>query len=130
MYVSWENGSLSRALTEYYLPAQSPFSPDFLPILTNLPTNQSISRLDDLAQATLANKIASYGEGSTSKNWNLTWGNALSMLDDQAAGDPASLGEVVVWYNYTQSGAEDYGIIAEQEVRSHFFTSFSGLHDS
>lgn len=41
----------------------------------------------------------------------------LSLLDDGAAGDPASLGEVVIWANATGLDGYDWVAAVRQEVR-------------
>ncbi|CED83332.1 Six-hairpin glycosidase-like [Phaffia rhodozyma] len=107
---SWENGTLARALTEYYVPSISPFTENFLTNDPN-PSNSTItSQLILIAQSTLAHKQASFGQSSTSGNWTLSAGKSLSLLDDDSAADPASLGEVVSWYNQTQSDTQAYGV--------------------
>lgn len=92
--LSWENGTLARALTDFYYPAVSIYTPGFTTALAN----RSNALAEDtwvgaLAKATLESKVASFGRqslnGTNAVNGSRDY---LSLLDDGAAGDPASLG--------------------------------------
>lgn len=110
--VSWENGTKAEAMTEYTYPSHSVFSPT-QPI--NPIPNGNIDDIILIAQTTLQNRPAL---GTASSVQNHTSG---SLLDDGAAGDPASLGVAVLMANQSMGSAVvngvGYGQAGEEELR-------------
>jgi hypothetical protein len=92
--LSWENGTLARALTDFNHPALSPFRSGFVGALASNDLEED-STLGGLARATLVSKIEAFGPSSLNASsagaLNGSYDH-LSLLDDGAAGDPASLG--------------------------------------
>lgn len=90
--LSWENGTLARALTDFNYPELSPFRSGFVGALSSNLLEED-STLGGLARATLVSKVEAFGNSSfnstTARQGNYHY---LSLLDDGAAGDPASLG--------------------------------------
>ncbi|KAL7409344.1 hypothetical protein BDY24DRAFT_403506 [Mrakia frigida] len=114
---SWENGTLARAITELDHLSISPFEPDFLPPWSN---NESSAALSTLAFDALASKVEEFGFLSLDGSWRTTVnGTNLQLVPDGSAGDPASLGEVVIWANQTGQIFREpgkYSIAAESEA--------------
>jgi hypothetical protein len=118
---SWENGTLARALTDlYWAESLSVFSPNSIPPPISNSTINSIPPLLTLAQAVIDNKVDAFGADVFSNRGSLANGkseNSLSLLDDGSSADPASLGELIAWANWTkQEGSDHWADALQQEV--------------
>ena len=106
--VSWENGTESMAIVDWDYSYLSVFHPGSYPLPSGLSSN-SISMVVDIAQTTMQNKPPSSYPAAT-------------LLEDGAAGDPASLGLAILLANFTVGNAPSfsgtgYGTAADQEVQ-------------
>lgn len=108
---SWENGTKAQAFLEADYPSLSVFSPtNPFPVPDPLPSGE-IPKIIDIAATTLRNRP----DDSVSANGGKT------LLEDEAAGDPPSLGVAVLLANAsTNNGEVDgarYGDAAEEQLR-------------
>lgn len=110
---SWENGTKSEAILEWTYPTLSVFTSTGNPFPgAGSITSGQISQIIDIAQTTLQNRPAS--------NTSAAARGGSSLLQDDAAGDPASLGIAVLLANLTTGDAQvngvGYGDAATQEL--------------
>lgn len=97
---SWENGTEAEATLEWSYPAYSVFTTTGSPFPSSLSTND-ISDVVQIAQVTLENRPPTNSSGIM---------GGSSLLEDDAAGDPASLGIAVMLANVSTSNAQVNGI--------------------
>lgn len=108
---SWEYGTRAEVLLELNAPSYSVFSPTALPPPQQIPAN-STSALSDvigIAQMIVANRSASNG--------NITGPQPL--INDNATGDPASIGVAVLlanWTNQSTVNGLDYAGAARDQL--------------
>nr|XP_031861582.1 uncharacterized protein CI109_002811 [Kwoniella shandongensis]KAA5528654.1 hypothetical protein CI109_002811 [Kwoniella shandongensis] len=97
---SWENGTKAEAILEATYPTLSVFSAsDPIPLPSGLQSGQ-ISQIIDIAQTTLQNRPKT----------NLSSHGGSRLLNDGAAGDPASLGIAVMIAGAATGNAEVNGV--------------------
>ncbi|WVQ94887.1 hypothetical protein IAU59_001972 [Kwoniella sp. CBS 9459] len=109
---SWENGTRSQAILESKYPDLSVFAQKApFPLASDM-TSGSIPEIIDIAQVTMENRPASSNA--------ITSLNGSTLLEDGAAGDPASLGIAVLLANATTDNAQvnevGYGDAATAEL--------------
>lgn len=103
---SWELGTRAQALTEYDTPAYSVLNNTSLPPSTSAPS--SLFEVLEIAQNVVSNRAQSNG--------NITGPQAL--IQDGAAGDPASIGVSVILANWTglSNSTDDYAGAAADQI--------------
>ncbi|ODN79264.1 hypothetical protein L202_03278 [Cryptococcus amylolentus CBS 6039] len=109
---SWENGTKAQAILEATYPAYSVFSSSApLPLPADL-SDDDISELIDIAKTTMQQRPAT--------NTSAAARGGSTLLSDDAAGDPASLGITILLANASTSDAQvngvGYGEAAEAEL--------------
>ncbi|TFK46279.1 hypothetical protein OE88DRAFT_1667912 [Heliocybe sulcata] len=100
---SWEIGVRAEALLELNSPSYSVFASSSLPPSTSAP--DSLGPVLSLAHSVVANLSST--------------NSPQPLVQDGAAGDPASIGIAVLlanWTGYTQGGSEDYAGAARDEI--------------
>ncbi|WVQ84742.1 hypothetical protein IAT38_006899 [Cryptococcus sp. DSM 104549] len=98
---SWENGTKAQAILEYKYPTLSVFYNGALPLPSGLSDGQ-ISEIIDVAQTTMNNRPAT--------NTSLAAHGGSTLLQDDAAGDPASLGVTILLANASTGNAQVNGV--------------------
>ncbi|WVQ75720.1 hypothetical protein IAR50_005350 [Cryptococcus sp. DSM 104548] len=109
---SWENGTKAQAILESTYPSLSIFSPlSPLPLPSSL-ASSDVSEILSIAQVTLQQRPAT--------NTSVEARGGSTLLQDDAAGDPASLGVAVLLANASSGDAQvdgvGYGEAAEAEL--------------
>ncbi|KAL4071941.1 Six-hairpin glycosidase-like protein [Scleroderma citrinum] len=96
---SWEYGTRAQVLLELNAPSYSVFSTTLIPPPSEIPSNLTgpLSDVFGIAHAIVANRSISNG--------NITGPQPL--MNDSAAGDPASIGVAVLLANWTGQGKVD-----------------------
>ncbi|TYJ51419.1 hypothetical protein B9479_008006, partial [Cryptococcus floricola] len=111
---SWENGTKAQAILEATYPAYSIFSPPPPPPPPASLSPSDISELIDIAKTTMRNRPPT--------NTSASARGGSTLLSDDAAGDPASLGITILLANASTEGADaqvdgvGYGEAAEAEL--------------
>lgn len=98
---SWENGTKAEAILELYYPSYSAYSPTTAFPLPDPLQSQSISDIISIAEITLQNRPPT----NTSAK-----GGGSPLLNDGAAGDPASLGVSVLLANASMGNTPVKGV--------------------
>ncbi|OCF43696.1 hypothetical protein I317_02448 [Kwoniella heveanensis CBS 569] len=99
---SWENGTRAQAILESKYPDLSVFAQKApLPLSSDM-SSGSIPEIIDIAQTTMENRPASSN--------NTASFNGSTLLEDGAAGDPASLGITVLIANATTNNQQVNGV--------------------
>ncbi|KAK8853391.1 hypothetical protein IAR55_004095 [Kwoniella newhampshirensis] len=97
---SWENGTKAEAILEATYPSLSVFSPtDPVPLPSGLSSGQ-VGQIIDVAQTTMSNRPAT----------NLSAHGGSRLLNDGAAGDPASLGITIMIASTATGNAQVNGV--------------------
>ncbi|WVF67288.1 hypothetical protein IAT40_002038 [Kwoniella sp. CBS 6097] len=99
---SWENGTRAEAILESKYPDLSVFAEKApFPVSSDM-SSGSIPELIDIAQITMQNRPASSNNASSL--------NGSTLLEDGAAGDPASLGVTILIANATTKNEQVNGV--------------------
>ncbi|WVR09593.1 hypothetical protein IAU60_006664 [Kwoniella sp. DSM 27419] len=98
---SWENGTRAEAILEASYASLSVFSSNPFPLPSNFQSGQ-IPQIIDIAQVTMQNRPASSSSSSST--------NGSTLLEDGAAGDPASLGITILLANASTNNQQINGV--------------------